>query len=165
VAVDVSDLHEGIICHRNADQHFYPASAVKATILGALLHKAEAQGRHLTAHEKSLAKSMITVSDNNAATALWNDVGRNRLQKFLNLASMHDTALGPGGYRGLTQITTHNESVLLWDRLTPGSLLTPADQAYELSLMSQVTASQRFGVPDGAPAGAVASNLPIPPDG
>ncbi len=42
---------------------------------------------------------------------------------------------------------------MLWDLLTPGSLLTPADQAYELSLMSQVTASQRFGVPDGAPAG------------
>jgi Beta-lactamase enzyme family len=153
VAVDVNDPHEGIICHRNADQHFYSASVVKATILGALLHKAEAQGRHLTAHEKSLAKSMITVSDNNAATALWNDVGRTWLQKFLNLASMHDTVLGPGGYWGLTQITAHNESVLLWDLLTPGSLLTPADQAYELSLMSQVTASQRFGVPDGAPAG------------
>ena len=153
VAVDVNDPHEGIICHRNADQHFYSASVVKATILGALLHKAEAQGRHLTAHEKSLAKSMITVSDNNAATALWNDVGRTWLQKFLTLASMHDTVLGPGGYWGLTQITAHNESVLLWDLLTPGSLLKPADQAYELSLMSQVMASERFGVPDGAPAG------------
>jgi Beta-lactamase enzyme family len=153
VAVDVNDPHEGIICHRNADQHFYSASVVKATILGALLHKAEAQGRHLTAHEKSLAKSMITVSDNNAATALWNDVGRTWLQKFLNLASMSDTVLGPGGYWGLTQITAGNESVLLWDLLTPGSLLTAADQAYELSLMSQVISSQRFGVPDGTPAG------------
>jgi hypothetical protein len=152
-AVDVNDPHEGIICHLNADQHFYSASVVKATILGALLHKAEAQGRSLTAHEKSLAKSMITVSDNNAATALWNDVGRTWLQKFLNLAGMNDTVLGPGGYWGLTQITAHNESVLLWDLLTPGSLLTAADRAYELSLMSQVTSSQRFGVPDGAPAG------------
>ncbi len=153
VAVDVSDPHEGIICHLNANQHFYSASVVKATILGALLHKAEAQGRHLTAHEKSLATSMITVSGNNAATTLWNDVGRSWLQKFLGLASMNDTVLGPGGYWGLTKITAHNESVLLWDLLTPGSLLTPADQAYELSLMSQVVPSQRFGVPDGAPAG------------
>jgi hypothetical protein len=153
VAVDVNDPHEGIICRRNAGQHFYSASVVKATILGALLHKAEAQGRHLTAHEMSLAKSMITVSDNNAATALWNDVGRTWLQKFLNLASMSDTVLGPGGYWGLTQITAGNESVLLWHLLTPGSLLTAADQAYELSLMSQVVSSQRFGVPDGTPAG------------
>jgi hypothetical protein len=153
VAVDVNDPHEGIICHLNANQHFYSASVVKATILGALLHKAEAQGRHLTAHEKSLAKSMITVSDNNAATALWNDVGRTWLQKFLGLASMDDTVLGPGGSWGLTRITAHNESVLLWKLLTPGSLLTTADQAYELSLMSQVVSSQRFGVPDGAPAG------------
>jgi Beta-lactamase enzyme family len=153
VAVDVNDPHEGIICHLNADQHFFSASVVKATILGALLHKAEAQGRSLTAHEKSLAKSMITVSDNSAATALWNDVGRTWLQKFLGLADMNDTVLGRGGSWGLTQITAHNESVLLWKLLIPGSLLKPADQAYELSLMSQVISSERFGVPKGAPAG------------
>jgi Beta-lactamase enzyme family len=153
VAVVVNDPHEGIICRLNPDELFYSASVVKATILGALLHKAEAQGRSLTANEKSLAKSMITVSSNSAATALWNDVGRTWLQKFLDLAGMHETVLGPGGFWGLTQITAHNESLLLWHLLTPGSLLTPADRAYELSLMSQVVASQRFGVPDGAPAG------------
>jgi hypothetical protein len=153
VAVDVNDPHQGIICHLNAGQHFYSASVVKAIILGALLHKAEAHGRQLTAHEKSLARSMITVSDNSAATALWNDVGRTWLQRFLNLASMNNTVLGPGGYWGLTQITAHNESVLLWHLLKPGSLLTAADRAYELSLMSQVVSSQRFGVPAGAPAG------------
>jgi hypothetical protein len=152
VAVDVYDPHLGILCHLNANQHFYSASVVKATILGALLHKAEAEKRSLTAREKTLAKAMITVSSNSAATTLWNDVGRTWLQRFLDLASMSDTVLGPGGYWGLTQITAHNESVLLWQLLTPGSLLTPADQAYELSLMSQVISSERFGVPDGAPA-------------
>ncbi|HEY6277364.1 MAG TPA: serine hydrolase [Streptosporangiaceae bacterium] len=152
-AVDVNNPHLGILCHLNADEHFYSASVVKATILGALLHKAEAQGHGLTAHQKSLARAMITVSDNNAATALWNDVGRTWLQKFLDLAHMNDTVLGPGGYWGLTEITAHNESVLLWDLLTPGSLLTRGDQAYELTLMSQVISSERFGVPDGAPSG------------
>ena len=76
---------------------------VKATILGALLRKAEAQHRYLTQAEASLATAMITQSDNNAASALWANVGRTWLQHFLNLAQMTHTVLGPGGYWGLTR--------------------------------------------------------------
>ena len=153
VAVAVNDPGRGITCALHASQHFDSASVVKATILAALLHKAEVKHRSLTAHEKTLAHSMITVSDNAAATALWNDVGRTWLQKFLGLAKMNQTVLGPGGYWGLTQITANDETLLLWLLLTPSSVLTPADQQYELGLMAKVTASQRFGVPAGAPAG------------
>ena len=43
---------------------------------------------------------MITESDNDAATSLWDEVGMSRLQHFLTLAKMSETQLGPNGYWG-----------------------------------------------------------------
>ena len=40
-----------------------------------------------------------------------------RLRRFLGLAAMNETALGPGRYWGLTQVTAHDEMLLL-DLLT-----------------------------------------------
>jgi Beta-lactamase enzyme family len=137
----------------NATDHFDSASVVKTIILAALLHRDKVQHRSLTAHEKSLAYSMITASNNNSATALWNDVGMTWLQRFLNLAQMNQTVLGQHGYWGLTRITASDETLLLWLLLNPNSVLTPADQQYELGLMAKVISSQRFGVPAGAPKG------------
>ena len=75
--------------------HFDSASVVKVTILGALLRKAEDQRRSLTRAEANLATAMITRSDNDAASALWAELGRHDLQHFLNLAQMTHTVLGP----------------------------------------------------------------------
>ena len=152
-ALRVQDPHLGIGCGLHPGLRFDSASVVKATILGALLRKAQIQHRSLTASEKSLASLMITQSDNNAATKLWNDVGRYRLQRFLDLAGMSQTVLGPSGYWGLTQITARDESLLLWLLLDPNPVLTTANRNYELSLMAHVIASERFGIPAGAPAG------------
>jgi beta-lactamase class A len=124
---------------------------VKATILGALLRKALDQNRFLTGSEVSLARAMITRSDNNAASALWADVGRSSLQRFLNLAKMSQTILGPGGFWGLTQITAHDEILLLRLLLNANAVLDSASRGYALGLMAQVIASQRWGVPAGAP--------------
>ena len=124
---------------------------VKVTILGALLRKAEDQHRYLTRTEAALATAMITRSDNNAASALWAELGRSHLQHFLNLAQMRQTALGPGGYWGLTQITAHNEVLLLRLLLHPNSVLDATSRTYALNLMARVIPSQRWGVPAGAP--------------
>ena len=56
---------------------------------------------------------MITQSDNDAATELWDEVGMGRLQHFLDLAKMDETQLGQDGYWGLTQVTAHDEMLLL----------------------------------------------------
>jgi hypothetical protein len=86
---------------------------IKVTILGALLRKAEDQHRQLTATEAALARSMITMSDNDAASDLWAELGRSYLQHFLDVAGMRHTWLGPGGYWGLTQITANDQVALL----------------------------------------------------
>lgn len=153
VGIRVEDRRTWVECRLNEGHRFDSASVVKATILAALLRWHQETGRGLSATEKSLATRMITQSDNNAASALWNEVGRSRLQHFLNLATMTETVLGPGGYWGLTQVTARDELQLM--RLITGgnSVLTSGSRSYETYLMSHVISSQRWGVPAGAPSG------------
>jgi hypothetical protein len=153
-AVGVYDRKHKLSCWVGSTRHYDSASTVKATVLGALLRKAGEQHRSLTTHEKSLAHAMITKSDNNATTTLWNSVGRSRMQHFLNLVGMKQTHLGPGGYWGLTQITAHDEILLLTKLTAHNSVLTDKARSYELYLMNHVISSQRWGAPAGAPSGA-----------
>jgi beta-lactamase class A len=152
VALRVYDKSEDLNCWLNATTHFDSASVVKVTILGTLLREAETQHRQLTSSEVRLARLMITQSDNSAASALWAHVGRGRLRYFLSRAGMKQTQLGPGGYWGLTQITAHDELLLLNLLMYPNTVLDTASRAYALNLMAQVIPSQRWGVPAGAPA-------------
>jgi len=78
------------------------------------------------------------------------------LQHFLDLAQMTQTFLGPGGVWGLTQITAHNQVRLLRLLLNPNPVLDTPSRDCALSLMAQVIASQRWGVPVGAPASLIA---------
>lgn len=151
-AVTVYDRATSVYCALNAAHHFDSASVVKAIILAALLRWHQETGEPLSANEKYLATLMITQSDNGAATALWNELGMGRLQHFLDLAKMNQTELGTGGYWGLTQVTAHDEMLLL-ELLTAGSSVLDAhSRSYQLELMAKVISSQRWGTPAGAPA-------------
>ena len=151
VAVAVDDPGLGLVCWLNRFRPFDSASVVKVTILGALLRKAQEQHRFLTATEAARARAMITRSDNNAASALWAELGRRYLQHFLNVARMAHTALGPGGFWGLTQITANDQVVLLRLLLHNNAVLNAAARSYALRLMAEVIPAQRWGVPAGAP--------------
>jgi Beta-lactamase enzyme family len=151
VAVAVSDPGAGLQCWLNSSAHFDSASVIKATILGALLRRAQDRHEPLTRAQESLATAMITRSDNDAASALWDEVGRDYLQHFLNLAGMTRTYLGPGPYWGLTQITAYDETLLLHLLLTKNTVLDTSSRDYELGLMARVIPSQRWGVTAGVP--------------
>jgi Beta-lactamase enzyme family len=153
VALRVVDRSKGLTCSLSTRMHFDSASVVKVLILGTLLRMAETQHRHLTRTEVALATAMITESDNDAASALWAEVGRARLRYFLGRAEMTETELGPGGYWGLTLITAHDESLLLSLLMYPNAVLDAASRAFALNLMARVIPAQRWGVPAGAPAG------------
>ncbi len=62
VAVAVDDPGVRLSCRLDSTAHFYSASVVKVTILGALLRKAQEQRRFLTSSENALAWAMITRS-------------------------------------------------------------------------------------------------------
>lgn len=143
------DSKTGVTCTYHPTTHFYAASVIKATILGALLRMAQEQGRNLTSTERSLAWRMITQSDNDAATALWDEVGIARMQHFLNLVKMKQTVLASAW--GLSLLTAHDEILLLTVLSGPNSILNEHSRVYAQSLMAHVIASQRWGVPAGAP--------------
>ncbi|WP_197085161.1 serine hydrolase [Saccharothrix sp. ST-888] len=152
VAFAISDTRTGVSCAYHSTTHFDSASVVKATIMGAVLRRAEDEKRYLTTWEDDNLQQMITASDNTAATNLWKSLGMPRLQAFLKLAGMNDTQLGADGYWGLTQITADDELKMLDVYTGNPSVITPAAKAYGLGLMSQVEADQRWGTPFGAPA-------------
>jgi Beta-lactamase enzyme family len=149
VGLAVEDEGLGVSCRLDASWRFYAASVIKATIISALLRKIGGPS-HLTKAQRSLAWEMITESDNNAATKLWNQTGHAALQRFLDLAKMTHTVLSTAW--GLTRITAQDELTLLRLLTGPGTVLTLASRRYVLYLMAHVIAAQRWGVPAGAPA-------------
>jgi Beta-lactamase enzyme family len=152
-AVAVYDTVTGVSCYADSGTHFSSASIVKAIILAALLRLHQQTGTPLSSWENDEATLMITQSDNDAATDLWDEVGMRSLQDFLDLAKMDQTRLGEDGYWGLTQATAHDEMLLLELLTRPNSVLTAASRAYQLGLMARVISSQRWGTPAGAPSG------------
>jgi hypothetical protein len=153
VAVRVDDPHLGINCYLHSSQHYDSASVVKTIILATLLNKRQREHLSLlSARERQLARLMITESDNNAATALWNQDNMRNLTYFLRIAGMGDTHLNPAW--GLTQITAQDETILLRNMLLrPNTVLSTHAQNYELKLMAEVIPSQSWGVSASTPRG------------
>jgi beta-lactamase class A len=150
VGLAAADPGLGLSCRLNAASHFDAASAIKVTILSALLLKADGAA-HLTARQRSLARAMITQSSNSAADALWAQVGMAGMHRFLDRAGMTHTVLNAAW--GLSGLTAADELTLLRLLTSPGPVLTVGSRDYVLTLMTQVIPSQRWGTPAGAGAG------------
>jgi beta-lactamase class A len=138
------------------------ASVVKLDILETLLaERGQGGGTGLSAGDRSLAEQMIEDSDNTAATSLWYAAGGPaKIGAFNARAGLTRTVpsscvVCPGfawpGW-GLTTTTADDQISLLKQLVTSGSLLSGADRDYALSLMEDVTPSQRWGVSGGVPA-------------
>jgi len=138
------------------------ASVVKLDVLETLLAQRGGGSAGLASGDRSLAQQMIEDSDNDAATSLWYEVGGpDKIRAFNAEAGLTQTSpsscvVCPGfawpGW-GLTTTVPADQIALLRELVEPGPLLTPADRGYALSLMENVTESQRWGVSGGVPAG------------
>ncbi|GAB2743008.1 serine hydrolase [Streptomyces bullii] len=153
VAVGVYDRTSRTTCTLRPSTAYDSASVVKVTVLTTLLWDAKRQGRYLTDREASLAKAMITKSDNTATSTLWKQLGLTKIKGFLTAAGMTQTKPGANGYWGLTQITVTDEQKLLRLLTARNTVLSDNARAYTLKLMGQVVSSQRWGTPYGAPSG------------
>jgi len=136
------------------------ASVVKLDVLETLLAERNSNHTGLSASDRSLTQQMIEDSDNDAATSLWYEVGgAPRISSFNTTAGLADTTPSscvtcpdfPWPGWGLTTTTAADQLVLLRKLIEPDSLLTSAERGYALSLMENVTPSQRWGVSGGVP--------------
>ncbi|MFD6949133.1 hypothetical protein A6A08_07155 [Nocardiopsis sp. TSRI0078] len=154
VAVGVLAHGGDLTCGLDPEAGFDAASVGKVVVLGALLRTAMDEGRELTAEEKGLATDMITVSDNDAAGELYDRLGAERVQGFLDLAGMDDTKPHPEGYVGLMRITAADQLTLLGLLRTDNDVLGADERSYARGLMGDVVEKQGWGVSAGAPEGA-----------
>jgi beta-lactamase family protein len=159
VTAAAEDLRTGQTWTFGSDTPQPEASVVKIDILQALLARSPGG---LPAAQRSLAQKMITVSDNNAATTLWDAAdGATGIGSYNTAAGLTRTRLSscvrcagfawPGW--GLSVTTPADQLALLRQLVAPGTRLAPAARGYALSLLEKVTPSQRWGVSGGVPAG------------
>ncbi|MFG2192097.1 serine hydrolase [Streptomyces sp. NPDC048639] len=154
LSVAVLDLDSGASDqYAPTDQVFATASIVKADILSALLLRTQDEGRTLTAPERENADRMIRVSDNDAATYLWNRIGGgDGLAKANQRLGLLATTPGPTW--GVTTTTASDQLRLLRAISTSDSPLTPANRAYLHDLMARVQPDQAWGVSAAADPGS-----------
>ncbi|GHH83028.1 serine hydrolase [Streptomyces capitiformicae] len=164
-SVALYDRKTGIACAYDENRQQDAASVIKPVILGALLFHSKGP---LTGEDDTLARKMITASDNAAATTLWkklsdltNPSAPNpvKIQEFLDAAGMKNTILDKEGFWGLSQVTAADQLQLLkvfTDNSDTGAPVLPQEaRAYALDLMNHVQSDQRWGAPAGAPQNAV----------
>jgi len=152
VAVGLYDRTTKTTCTLRATSAYDSASTVKVTVLATLLWDAKKHNRLLTSRESTLAKAMITKSDNAATSTLWKQLGLTKIKGFLSAAGMTQTKPGANNYWGLTQETVTDEQKLLKLVTAKNSVLSDNSRAYILKLMNQVISSQRWGTSSGAPS-------------
>lgn len=156
IAVGVIDRTTGATAVYHGGRRFHTASIVKADILASLLLQHQRAGAAPDAGELGLAGQMIESSDDDAASDLWDDVGRAGGVAAANaVLGLRHTTPGSRGYWGLTSTTVADQLALLTDLTSAGSPLSAASRAYELGLMRHVQAGQAWGVAAAAAAGTV----------
>jgi beta-lactamase class A len=156
VSVAVFDRvsHEQVLVHPADRMH--TASIVKADILETLLHRTAG---HLGANQKELARRMIEVSDNDAASALWREVrGHAGLDRYDAALGLHHTTPAADGRWGLTTTSAADQVAVVRELLTPSALLSTASRRYERKLMRRVRSDQRWGISGGVPDGVAVGN-------
>jgi hypothetical protein len=148
VAVGVIDISSGARALFDPARSFPAASLEKADILAALLLEHQQAGTLVTRQQAALAVPMIENSSDEAATDLYQAVGGAAGMTSANAElGLTHTVIGPSGHGGLAAATTVSDQLrLLADLTARTSVLSSASQDYELDLMADVQASQRWGV-------------------
>jgi Beta-lactamase enzyme family len=153
-SVAIRDLYGGDTFTYNTALRTATASIVKVDILAALLLRYP----HLSDAQRALAAGMIEQSDNNAATALWQEIGSGPGLTAANARmGLKDTIAGPGGYWGSTSTSAFDQLRILNALTSKRSPLTAAARRYALGLMSKVEDAQAWGVSAGASDGDTVS--------
>jgi beta-lactamase class A len=161
VLAAIYDLETGQTWSLGTDQPQAEASVVKLDVLETLLaERGGSSPAGLSASDQSLARQMIEDSDNDAATSLWYEVGgAAKISSFNATVGLKSTVPSscvvcsgfPWPGWGLTTTVPTDQLALLRELVMPGPLLTGAERRYALSLMENVTPSQRWGVSGGVP--------------
>jgi hypothetical protein len=158
VSVAVRDMTTGREYGAGAVGGMVEASVAKVQILETMLLQS---GGPLTGASDASARDMIEHSSNDAADDCFADLGGRDdfldAEPDLGLSPVR-TVPGPGYLWGLSTTSAAEQLRLLANLVDPSSPLTPPAREYMLTMMRQVEADQRWGVPAVADPGTVPAN-------
>jgi hypothetical protein len=143
----VVDESGRIHAHR-AQVAYSSASLVKAMLLVAYLERPDVRDRRLRPGERRLLGPMIRISDNDAATAVYDRVGEGGLRRVARRAGMRSFV--PNPVWGGCQVTARDQARLFF-RIR--KLLPERHRGYGLGLLHRIVSYERWGIPHGAPPG------------
>ena len=143
----VVDERRRVHGHR-ARVQYSSASLVKAMLLVAYLDRRDVRGRRLRGGERRLLGPMIRVSDNDAASAIYERVGEGGLRRVARRAGMRRFV--PNPVWGGCQVTARDQARFFFRIRT---LLPKRHRAYGLGLLHRIVSYERWGIPHGAPPG------------
>jgi beta-lactamase class A len=139
----------GAIYVDNGDAPFALASVAKAPIMMTLVDQANREGRALTEDEQALLSDMITESDNDAASVLWDEVGAGEgVASFLASLGIGDFGVDPAEDWGESTASARTMASLLAMLLQPGTL-DETQYPLMLDLLSHVDPEQQWGITAG----------------
>jgi beta-lactamase class A len=131
-----------------SDVQYSSASLVKAMLLVAYLDRKKVRRRALRPGERRLLGPMIRISDNDAASAIYERVGEGGLTGLARRAGMRSFA--PNPVWGGCQVTAADQARLF---LRIRALLPKLHRKYALGLLRSIDSTQRWGIPPGSPPG------------
>jgi len=155
VSIAALDTVTGQSMQYGSSSGMVAASAVKAEILVATLLDHQDAGTSLSDADDLRATQMIESSDNDAATALFDEVGGTAA---MNAASvrlhMGHTSIGDDGYFGFTVTNAQDQITLLKSLVHPASPLDSNGRAYAMGLMRNVDTDESWGVTAASDTGS-----------
>jgi beta-lactamase class A len=156
VSAAVLNLKTGKEWLLNPNARDQTASIIKADILETLLYQTRKAGDSIADAEGPVPQGMIEASDNADATALWDQIGGSTgISAYNALAGLTQTTPNTQGFWGETTTSAADQIKILEQLSGPSKLLTKADQAYQLSLMTDIDPGEGWGVSGGVPKGVV----------
>ena len=133
---------EGRMSGEHLHRTFVSASVVKAMLLVAYLRELAAEHRGLDTGSRSLLEPMIHVSDNNAATAVWERDGDARLRALARRAGMTDFSIQ--GIWANAQISAADQARYFFEM---ESLIPPQFRHFADHLLSHIAGYESWGIP------------------
>ena len=152
VTAAVYDTRTGCWHHLHRGMRITTASVIKAQVLGAVLLKAQAAGRALTAWERSQIRPMIRYSFNPETSNLYGHVG---YEPGMAATDRHFgvTATTHTARFGLTRSTAVDRTNVVLKLLHGGGTLRQSGREEAWRSMTDVHPLQEWGISAGVPAG------------
>ena len=144
----VIDGGHQLVMQSDAHRKFVLASVTKLYIMTTYLNLVASENRDLSGDERNLLADMIEASDNDAASTLWDRIGKAEgLQRYLASRQLPPVEVPAGDDESWGDVRADAVGVgSLLTGLYEGRLLPPELTAVALHLMSHVIDSQSWGI-------------------